>query len=191
MGAEGAVGVLFRREIAGSPTPERRAGTASRTTIARVFANPYSATERGYVDDVIVPHETRPKVIAALRRCRPSAPRRPSASTATSRCSWHRCARGRCGPSRESARAKRMALRPRRFSLQKLQRRAADQWRDGPLGTQPPAAMLARAAHRVPRGAGVRCGRAGVGRAGPDVRRRGNARPASGCVAAHHRVPEA
>ncbi|HEX6618833.1 MAG TPA: carboxyl transferase domain-containing protein, partial [Solirubrobacteraceae bacterium] len=30
------------------------------------FANPYSAAERGYVDDVIVPHETRPKVISAL-----------------------------------------------------------------------------------------------------------------------------
>jgi len=31
------------------------------------FANPYSAAERGYIDDVIVPHETRPKVITALR----------------------------------------------------------------------------------------------------------------------------
>jgi propionyl-CoA carboxylase beta chain len=30
------------------------------------FANPYSAAERGYIDDVIVPHETRPKVITAF-----------------------------------------------------------------------------------------------------------------------------
>ena len=30
------------------------------------FANPYSAAERGYIDDVIVPHETRPKLIKAL-----------------------------------------------------------------------------------------------------------------------------
>ena len=30
------------------------------------FANPYTAAERGYIDDVIVPHETRPKLIAAL-----------------------------------------------------------------------------------------------------------------------------
>ena len=30
------------------------------------FANPYSAAERGYIDDVIVPHETRPKLIRAL-----------------------------------------------------------------------------------------------------------------------------
>ena len=31
------------------------------------FANPYTAAERGYIDDVIVPHETRPKLITALR----------------------------------------------------------------------------------------------------------------------------
>jgi propionyl-CoA carboxylase beta chain len=31
------------------------------------FANPYSAAERGYIDDVIIPHETRPKVINALK----------------------------------------------------------------------------------------------------------------------------
>jgi propionyl-CoA carboxylase beta chain len=30
------------------------------------FANPYSAAERGYIDDVIVPHETRPRLITAL-----------------------------------------------------------------------------------------------------------------------------
>jgi propionyl-CoA carboxylase beta chain len=30
------------------------------------FANPYSAAERGYIDDVIIPHETRPKLITAL-----------------------------------------------------------------------------------------------------------------------------
>ena len=30
------------------------------------FANPYTAAERGYIDDVIVPHETRPRLIAAL-----------------------------------------------------------------------------------------------------------------------------
>ena len=50
------------------------------------FANPYSAAERGYIDDVIVPHETRPKLIRALRTlCRPSASSSRSASTATSR----------------------------------------------------------------------------------------------------------
>ena len=32
------------------------------------FANPYSAAERGYIDDVIIPHETRPKLIRALER---------------------------------------------------------------------------------------------------------------------------
>jgi propionyl-CoA carboxylase beta chain len=30
------------------------------------FANPYTAAERGYIDDVLIPHETRPRLIAAL-----------------------------------------------------------------------------------------------------------------------------
>ena len=39
------------------------------------FANPYAAAERGYVDDVLIPHETRPKVITALETSPPSASR--------------------------------------------------------------------------------------------------------------------
>ncbi len=31
------------------------------------FANPYTAAERGYIDDVLIPHETRPRLIAALQ----------------------------------------------------------------------------------------------------------------------------
>jgi len=65
MGPEGAVNVMYKRDIAGSPTPELRRERLMDDYRAR-FANPYSAAERGYVDDVIVPHETRPKVIAAL-----------------------------------------------------------------------------------------------------------------------------
>ncbi len=50
------------------------------------FANPYTAAERGYIDDVIVPHETRPRLIAALRHAAdPSASPARGASTATSR----------------------------------------------------------------------------------------------------------
>ena len=41
------------------------------------FANPYTAAERGYIDDVIVPHETRPKLIAALRHAAHQARTRP------------------------------------------------------------------------------------------------------------------
>jgi acetyl-CoA carboxylase carboxyltransferase component len=66
MGPEGAVNIIYRRDIAGSPTPEERRQRLIDDYKAR-FANPYSAAERGYVDDVIVPHETRPKVITALQ----------------------------------------------------------------------------------------------------------------------------
>ncbi len=65
MGAEGAVNIIYRRDIAGSPTPDERRSKLMDDYKAR-FANPYVAAERGYVDDVVVPHETRPKVIAAL-----------------------------------------------------------------------------------------------------------------------------
>ncbi|WP_028062706.1 acyl-CoA carboxylase subunit beta [Solirubrobacter soli] len=65
MGPEGAVNIIHRRDIAASPTPDERRSKLIDDYKAR-FANPYTAAERGYVDDVIIPHETRPKVIAAL-----------------------------------------------------------------------------------------------------------------------------
>jgi propionyl-CoA carboxylase beta chain len=65
MGPEGAVNIVHRRDISSSPTPEDRRAKLIDDYKAR-FANPYSAAERGYLDDVIVPHETRPKVITAL-----------------------------------------------------------------------------------------------------------------------------
>ena len=66
MGPEGAVNIIFRRDIQSSPTPDERREKLIADYKAR-FANPYSAAERGYIDDVIVPHETRPKLIRALR----------------------------------------------------------------------------------------------------------------------------
>ena len=65
MGPEGAVNIIYRRDIASSPTPDERRDRLMDDYKAR-FANPYSAAERGYIDDVIVPHETRPKLIKAL-----------------------------------------------------------------------------------------------------------------------------
>jgi propionyl-CoA carboxylase beta chain len=65
MGPEGAVNIIYRRDIAASPTPDERRQKLMEDYKAR-FANPYSAAERGYIDDVIVPHETRPKLIKAL-----------------------------------------------------------------------------------------------------------------------------
>jgi len=65
MGAEGAVNIIYRRDIAESPTPDDRRQVLMDDYKAR-FANPYSAAERGYVDDVIIPHETRPRLITEL-----------------------------------------------------------------------------------------------------------------------------
>src|SRR5512134_3381267 len=66
MGPEGAVNIIYRRDIEASPTPDERRGKLIEDYKAR-FANPYSAAERGYIDDVIEPRQTRPKLIKALR----------------------------------------------------------------------------------------------------------------------------
>ncbi len=65
MGPEGAVNIIYRRDIAASPTPDERRSRLMDDYKAR-FANPYVAAERGYLDDVILPHETRPKLVTAL-----------------------------------------------------------------------------------------------------------------------------
>jgi acetyl-CoA carboxylase carboxyltransferase component len=66
MGAEGAVNIIFRREIkAADDATERHRELVSEYEDR--FSNPYVAAERGYVDDVIEPAETRPKLIKALR----------------------------------------------------------------------------------------------------------------------------
>ena len=69
MGADGAVNILYRDEIESSPDPEatRRRLVAEYT--AR-FANPYIAAARGFIDDVIEPRQTRPKLISALQMLR-------------------------------------------------------------------------------------------------------------------------
>jgi propionyl-CoA carboxylase beta chain len=66
MGPEGAVNIIYRRDIQQSPTPDERR-TKLIDDYKAHFANPYSAAERGYIDDVIEPHQTRPKLIRALR----------------------------------------------------------------------------------------------------------------------------
>ncbi|MEU5930933.1 carboxyl transferase domain-containing protein, partial [Streptomyces antimycoticus] len=69
MGAQGAVNILHRRTIAASDDPE--------TTRAELIAdyedtllNPYTAAERGYVDAVIMPSETRRHIVRGLRTLR-------------------------------------------------------------------------------------------------------------------------
>jgi acetyl-CoA carboxylase carboxyltransferase component len=65
MGPEGAVNIVYKREIGASKAPQKRREQLMDDYRAR-FANPYSAAERGYIDDVIVPHQTRPRLITAL-----------------------------------------------------------------------------------------------------------------------------
>lgn len=65
MGAEGAVGVLYRREI--SEAEDKDEARSKRVAeLEEKFANPYVAAERGFIDEVIEPSFTRPKLIRAL-----------------------------------------------------------------------------------------------------------------------------
>ncbi len=65
MGPEGAVNILYRRELPPDAPPSARAEKVAE--YAANFANPYIAARRGYVDDIIEPSETRPRLIAAFQ----------------------------------------------------------------------------------------------------------------------------
>jgi acetyl-CoA carboxylase carboxyltransferase component len=65
MGPEGAVNIIFRKELADAEDPVTRK-TELVQEYREKFANPFVAAERGYIDDVILPRETRPRLINAL-----------------------------------------------------------------------------------------------------------------------------
>ena len=65
MGPEGAVNIIFRKELEKAKDPIKRKEELV-TEYREKFANPYVAAERGYIDDVIEPRETRPRLINAL-----------------------------------------------------------------------------------------------------------------------------
>ncbi|HSP92384.1 MAG TPA: acyl-CoA carboxylase subunit beta [Vicinamibacterales bacterium] len=68
MGPEGAVNILYRRDLDGAPDAAAR--RAEKTAEFReTFANPYIAASRGFIDEVIRPRETRRKIISALEAC--------------------------------------------------------------------------------------------------------------------------
>jgi len=77
MGPEGAVNIIFRRELEEADDPDARRAELIEEYRQR-FANPYTAAERGYVDEVIEPRRTRPVLIDALETARPKRERRPS-----------------------------------------------------------------------------------------------------------------
>jgi acetyl-CoA/propionyl-CoA carboxylase carboxyl transferase subunit len=65
MGPEGAVNIVFRRELESADDPDARRAELIAEYKER-FANPYTAAERGYVDAVIPPRETRRWLVSAL-----------------------------------------------------------------------------------------------------------------------------
>jgi propionyl-CoA carboxylase beta chain len=76
MGPKGAVEILFKDEIARADDPA--AATARLIDeYTRQFAHPYAAAERGYIDDVIDPRDTRPRLIDALRMLETKRDRNP------------------------------------------------------------------------------------------------------------------
>jgi propionyl-CoA carboxylase beta chain len=77
MGPKGAVEILFKDEIARAPDPA--AATARLIDeYTEKFAHPYAAAARGYIDDVIDPRDTRPRLIDALRMLRTKRDRNPA-----------------------------------------------------------------------------------------------------------------
>jgi len=77
MGVEGAVNIIFRDRIASAADPESERAVLVREYEER-FAHPYIAAARGYVDDVIEPTETRPRLIAALTMLSTKRDRNPA-----------------------------------------------------------------------------------------------------------------
>jgi len=76
MGSEGAVNIIFRKELAEAEDKDARRRELVDSYRAR-FANPFFAAERGYVDDVIQPRMTRPRLIDALEAIRNKREDRP------------------------------------------------------------------------------------------------------------------
>lgn len=76
MGAQGAVEILYRKELKASDDPAAD-NARLQDEYNETLANPYLAAERGYVDQVIMPHETRKQVILALRALKTKRESRP------------------------------------------------------------------------------------------------------------------
>jgi propionyl-CoA carboxylase beta chain len=76
MGPKGAVEILFRKDINDSDDPQK-ATDVKIDEYREKFAHPYVAAGRGYVDDIIDPRDTRPRLIDALETLRTKRDRNP------------------------------------------------------------------------------------------------------------------
>tara|TARA_B110000438_G_scaffold298221_1_gene346018 strand:- start:1301 stop:2224 length:924 start_codon:yes stop_codon:yes gene_type:complete len=77
MGPKGAVEIIFKNEINKSSNPIKKTEELIKDYTAK-FANPYIAAERGFIDDVIKPHETRKKLISGLKMLETKVDTNPS-----------------------------------------------------------------------------------------------------------------
>jgi propionyl-CoA carboxylase beta chain len=76
MGPDGAVNIVFRNEIEKAKDPEAARGRFV-ADYRQTFANPYKAAELGYVDEIIQPEDTRPRLIGALEMLQNKRDRNP------------------------------------------------------------------------------------------------------------------
>lgn len=76
MGPKGAVEIIFKKEINGAADREKAVEEKTEEYRER-FSNPYSAAERGYIDEIIEPQETRPRLIQALAMLENKVDRNP------------------------------------------------------------------------------------------------------------------
>ncbi len=76
MGPDGAVNVVFKKEISAAEDPAKKEAEMVEE-YRSVFASPYRAAERGYVDEIILPEQTRPKLISALESLKNKQERMP------------------------------------------------------------------------------------------------------------------
>jgi propionyl-CoA carboxylase beta chain len=76
MGAKGAAEIIFKKEIAEAADKDAK-WKEKEAEYADLFANPYSAAERGYIDEVIIPSQTREKLIRAFAMLQNKAEKAP------------------------------------------------------------------------------------------------------------------
>jgi propionyl-CoA carboxylase beta chain len=76
MGPDGAVNIIFRNEIEQAKNPEQERARLV-ADYRETFANPYKAAELGYIDEVIQPEDTRPRLIGALEMLQNKRDRNP------------------------------------------------------------------------------------------------------------------
>jgi propionyl-CoA carboxylase beta chain len=76
MGPDGAVNVVFKKEISAADDSAKKEAEMIEE-YRNVFASPYRAAERGYVDEIILPEQTRPKLIRALESLKNKQERMP------------------------------------------------------------------------------------------------------------------